>query len=70
MFCGDMVFWLLLTPCESAWGPDFCLKELPILRQLGRVGASCGTVAGGATVGMEERLGKDGTQIRGEIHYF
>ena len=25
-FCGDVVFWLLLTLHESAWVPGFCLK--------------------------------------------
>ena len=29
--CGDVVFWLLLVPCESAQDPVFCLEESLIL---------------------------------------
>ena len=37
VFCGDMLFWLLMVPCESERDPAFCLKESPILQQGGGV---------------------------------
>ena len=36
-FCGDVLFWLLMVPCESVRDPVFCLKESPILKQGGGV---------------------------------
>ena len=27
VLCGDVVFWLLLVPCESTQDPVFCLEE-------------------------------------------
>ena len=67
-FCGDLVFWLLLTLHESTQVPDFCLEVSPIPWWLDRVGAGWGRAAEGATVDMGEELDKESKQIRGEIH--
>ena len=71
MFCGDVLFWLLLAPQEVIQDPDFCLEESPIVRQLDWGG----WLAGVAQQRERCQIGRRGwasavRKFREKIHYF